>query len=101
MSDADCLFRSLNQTSKHHGFDLSSGPARRVTLCARATLFAYNRGAHSSLKRGDALGFLQSVSRIRPALSMPFAFLLALAAIAGATTLTYLYDRAAPFWPRL
>ena len=32
---------------------------------------------------------------------MPFAFLLALAAIAGATTLTYLYDRAAPFWPRL
>jgi hypothetical protein len=32
---------------------------------------------------------------------MPFAFLLALAAIAGATTLTYLYDRDAPFWPRL
>src|SRR5579885_482418 len=32
---------------------------------------------------------------------MPFAFLLALAAIAGATTLTYLYDRDAPVWPRL
>ncbi|HEX8501953.1 MAG TPA: hypothetical protein VF659_15325 [Pyrinomonadaceae bacterium] len=32
---------------------------------------------------------------------MPFAILLALAAIAGATVLTYLYDRGAPFWPRL
>ncbi|HYE13188.1 MAG TPA: hypothetical protein VD968_01970 [Pyrinomonadaceae bacterium] len=32
---------------------------------------------------------------------MPFAFLLALAAVAGATTLTYLYDRDAPLWPRL
>lgn len=32
---------------------------------------------------------------------MPFAFLLALAAIAGATTLTYLYDRDATVWPRL
>ena len=32
---------------------------------------------------------------------MPFAPLLALAAVAGATTLTYLYDREAPFWPRL
>ena len=32
---------------------------------------------------------------------MPFALLLALAAVAGATTLTYLYDRDAPLWPRL
>ncbi|HEY0173728.1 MAG TPA: hypothetical protein VGB98_22130 [Pyrinomonadaceae bacterium] len=32
---------------------------------------------------------------------MPFAFLLALAAIAGATTLTYVYDRESAFWPRL
>ncbi|HEX8284972.1 MAG TPA: hypothetical protein VF588_16540 [Pyrinomonadaceae bacterium] len=32
---------------------------------------------------------------------MPFALLLALAAIAGATALTYVYDREAPFWPRL
>src|SRR5688572_20056756 len=32
---------------------------------------------------------------------MPFALLLALAAIAGATVLTYLYDRDAPLWPRL
>jgi hypothetical protein len=32
---------------------------------------------------------------------MPFAFLLALAAIAGATVLTYAYDREAPVWPRL
>jgi hypothetical protein len=32
---------------------------------------------------------------------MPFALLLGLAAIAGATLLTYLYDRDAPFWPRL
>ena len=32
---------------------------------------------------------------------MPFALLLALAAIAGATVLTYLYDHAAPLWPRL
>jgi len=32
---------------------------------------------------------------------MPFALLLALAAVAGATTLTYLYDRDAPIWPRL
>ena len=32
---------------------------------------------------------------------MPFAFLLALAAIAGAFVLTYAYDRDAPFWPRL
>ena len=32
---------------------------------------------------------------------MPFAFLLALVAIAGATLLTYLYDREALFWSRL
>jgi hypothetical protein len=32
---------------------------------------------------------------------MPFALLLGLAAIAGATLLTYLYDRDAPLWPRL
>jgi hypothetical protein len=32
---------------------------------------------------------------------MPFALLLALAAIAGATVLTYSYDRDAPFWSRL
>jgi hypothetical protein len=32
---------------------------------------------------------------------MLFAFLLALAAIAGATVLTYLYDSEAPLWPRL
>jgi hypothetical protein len=32
---------------------------------------------------------------------MPFALLLALAAVAGATTLTYLYDRDAPIWSRL
>jgi hypothetical protein len=32
---------------------------------------------------------------------MPFALLLALAAIAGATLLTYLYDREALFWSRL
>jgi hypothetical protein len=32
---------------------------------------------------------------------MPFALLLALAAIAGATVLTYLYDRDALFWSRL
>ncbi|HYH85588.1 MAG TPA: hypothetical protein VEX60_08895 [Pyrinomonadaceae bacterium] len=32
---------------------------------------------------------------------MPFAFLLALAAIAGATLLTYLYDREALLWSRL
>jgi hypothetical protein len=32
---------------------------------------------------------------------MPFALLLALAAIAGATVLTYVYDHAAPLWPRL
>ena len=32
---------------------------------------------------------------------MPFAPLLGLAAIAGATLLTYLYDRDAPLWPRL
>lgn len=32
---------------------------------------------------------------------MPFAFLLALAAIAGATVLTYLYDREANIWARL
>jgi hypothetical protein len=32
---------------------------------------------------------------------MPFALLLALAAIAGATVLTYLYDRDASVWPRL
>src|ERR1700753_1661456 len=32
---------------------------------------------------------------------MVFALLLALAAVAGATTLTYLYDRDAPIWPRL
>ena len=32
---------------------------------------------------------------------MPFALLPALAAIAGATVLTYVYDRDAPIWPRL
>jgi len=32
---------------------------------------------------------------------MPFALLLALAAVAGATTLTYLYDRDASIWSRL
>ena len=32
---------------------------------------------------------------------MPFALLLALAAIAGATVLTYVYDRDAGLWPRL
>ncbi|MET0625564.1 MAG: hypothetical protein ABW250_21695 [Pyrinomonadaceae bacterium] len=32
---------------------------------------------------------------------MPFALLLALAAIAGATALTYVYDRDSTFWPRL
>jgi hypothetical protein len=32
---------------------------------------------------------------------MPFALLLGLAAFAGATLLTYLYDREAPVWPRL
>ncbi|MDT7781127.1 MAG: hypothetical protein QOC99_3639 [Acidobacteriota bacterium] len=32
---------------------------------------------------------------------MPFALLLALVAVAGATTLTYLYDRDAPIWSRL
>ncbi|HST51826.1 MAG TPA: hypothetical protein VLJ61_07420 [Pyrinomonadaceae bacterium] len=32
---------------------------------------------------------------------MPFAFMLALAAVAGATTLTYLYDRDAAIWSRL
>ena len=32
---------------------------------------------------------------------MPFAFLLALAVVAGATVLTYVYDRDAPIWPRL
>jgi len=32
---------------------------------------------------------------------MPYAILLALAAVAGATTLTYLYDRDTPLWPRL
>ncbi|HZI17859.1 MAG TPA: hypothetical protein VEY09_04620 [Pyrinomonadaceae bacterium] len=32
---------------------------------------------------------------------MPFALLLALAAVGGATTLTYLYDRGAPLWWRL
>jgi hypothetical protein len=32
---------------------------------------------------------------------MPFALLLGLAAVAGATLLTYLYDADAPIWPRL
>ena len=32
---------------------------------------------------------------------MPFALLLALAAIAGATVLTYVYDRDAEIWSRL
>ncbi|HVF67269.1 MAG TPA: hypothetical protein VM914_06385, partial [Pyrinomonadaceae bacterium] len=32
---------------------------------------------------------------------MPFALLLGLAAVAGATLLTYLYDSDAPLWPRL
>ena len=32
---------------------------------------------------------------------MPFALLLGLAAVAGATVLTYLYDTDAPLWPRL
>jgi hypothetical protein len=32
---------------------------------------------------------------------MPFALLLGLAAVAGASLLTYLYDREAPIWPRL
>lgn len=32
---------------------------------------------------------------------MPFAFLLALAVVAGATALTYVYDRESAFWPRL
>src|SRR3954467_648343 len=32
---------------------------------------------------------------------MPFALLLGLAAVAGASLLTYLYDADAPIWPRL
>jgi hypothetical protein len=36
-----------------------------------------------------------------PATLMPFALLLALAVIGGATTLTYFYDRGAPLWWRL
>src|ERR671937_677080 len=69
-----------------------------MPLCTREALFAYNRGAPPSLKRRAG----RRPSRAaRPALFIPFACLLALAAIAGATATTYLYDRDALLLSRL
>ena len=67
-------------------------------FCARAAAFAYNRGVPFSLLRRDGLRL--RARRIRRRL-MPFALLLALAATAGATALTYLYDGEALLWSRL
>src|ERR1043166_4992638 len=71
----------------------------RVRLCARAAALAYNRPASSSSQGRGCL----SASRPPESRSdvMPFALLLALAATAGATALTYLYDEEALLWSRL
>src|SRR5688572_11589306 len=66
----------------------------RARPCVR-----YNRAAFRSLSGGRKTR--AACAPRPPAPSMPFAFLLALAAVAGAGLLTYLYDRDAPFWPRL
>lgn len=65
---------------------------------ARAGGFAYNRAAFPSSFEGGgpARRAAESLTHL-----MPFAFLLALAAVAGATALTYVYDRESTFWPRL
>src|ERR1043166_4489986 len=62
----------------------------RVRLCARAAALAYNRPASSSSRPPESRSDV-----------MPFALLLALAATAGATALTYLYDEEALLWSRL
>src|SRR5919202_3108181 len=73
-------------------------PAGRARLCAPAAVFAYNRRAHTEPTGRAAFGLrARRVSRH----SMPFALLLALAPVAGATLPTSLYDGEASFPSRL